>query len=331
MLHPVPTPPPSGLARRAAPLYGIEPDTLTRLAAFESEVLHAPTTQGEVILKIIDVTHRTPDQVRAEIDWLRALLEQGLAVAQPLPARTGRWLEPIMIDDAPVATAVAYRKSRGAHRSYDAWSDDHAHQLGRLLGHLQRHTRRWTPPGPLRPDWREAHVLDRAATAFPSDPAMQDAVARLLPHANDVTHRLTDTGLMHADAHASNVLIDDRGTLTLIDFDDAVRGPYLHDLAVALYYPVATQPDQDPGTMAERFLAPFLGGFDAIAPRPQGGSEDVATLLALRAAELAIAVRLTVPQHQWTKHLHAAAIRLRDRTVAARELVPPSVLRRYFD
>lgn len=331
MLRPVSTSPPSHLARRAAPLYGIHPDDLTRLGAFESEVLQAATPQGDVILKIIDANHRTADQIRAEIDWLRALLERGLAVAQPLPSRDGRWLEPLLEDNAPVATATAFRKSHGEHRAYDAWSDHHAHQLGLLLGHLHVHTRRWTPPGSLRPDWRDVDVLDRAVTAFPDDLAMQEAVARLRPRADDVRGCLTDTGLIHADAHAGNVLIDDHDTLTLIDFDDAVRGPYLHDLAMALYYPVATRRDEDPTNVAERFLAPFLGGFDTVAPRPRGTSEDVATLLAMRIAELAIAARITVPQDPWTDDLHAAAIRLRDRTVAGHELVPLATLQRYFD
>ena len=42
-----------------------------------------------------------------------------------------------------------------------------------------------------------------------------------------------DFGMIHADLHPGNLLVDD-GALSVIDFDDAAFGWYLYDLAVAL-------------------------------------------------------------------------------------------------
>ena len=82
--------------------------------------------------------------------------------------------------------------------------------------------------------------------------------------------------------------------------------------------------------MADAFLRPFLAGFDAVAPRPPGGADAVAALLATRQAELVVALHRTVPQDRWTDGMRAAAERLRERTANRVGLVPVDVLRRHF-
>jgi Ser/Thr protein kinase RdoA (MazF antagonist) len=136
-------------------------------------------------------------------------------------------------------------------------------------------------------------------------------------------------GIIHADLHPWNFLVDE-DRLCAIDFDDAVIGPYLYDLTIPLYYAVATRPDTDPTEAAEAFLTPYLAGFDRFAPRPPGDADAVAALLALRQADLATFLHLNVPPERRDAHLHAAAVRLRDRTARRYELVPRSVLARHF-
>ena len=70
------------------------------------------------------------------------------------------------------------------------------------------------------------------------------------------------------------------------------------------------------------------------APEALPGDSDfleaVAALLAMRQADLAIFVRLDVPEERWDDDLRAAAERLRDQTAARHEVVPPAVLHRFF-
>jgi amicoumacin kinase len=319
---------PSAAARRLAPRFGFDPDRLEDLGAFESEVLAVEGAAGPAILKVIDPAHRTPDEVRAEIDWLLALREAGIPAARPRRARDGAWLA---LDGDPPTIAVAYERAPGRHLPPGEWTPELFRAHGKLVGRLQAHTRGWTTPGPRRRGWREAHALARAPEALPDDADFLEAVAEVAARVEaTVPQAPADLGLVHADLHAWNLLVDDEGEITAIDFDDAVVGPYLYDLAIPLYYAVATRLDEDPGEAADAFLRAYLAGFDAVAPRPAGGADAVAAILAMRQADLAIFLRLDVPEERWDDGLRAAAVRLRDRTAARHEVVPQDVLLKHF-
>lgn len=320
---------PSAAACRVAPRFGIDPDRLEPLDGFESEVLAAQGVDGPAILKVMQPAHRTPDEAQAEIDWLLELRAAGVSVAQPLAMRDGGWL--VTVGDPPLV-GVAYVRAPGRHLPPDAWTPAFFRAHGALVGQLQAHTRSWSSMGPQRVGWLDNCALERAPEALPGDADFLEAVAEVAARVvATVPQGPADVGLIHADLHPWNVLVDDAGRLTAIDFDDAVVGPYLYDLAVPLYYAVAARRDQDPGEVAEAFLRPYLEGFDAVAPRPAGGAEAVAALLALRQADLAIFVRLDVPEERWDDDLRADAERLRDKTAARHEVVPLAVLRRFFE
>lgn len=134
-------------------------------------------------------------------------------------------------------------------------------------------------------------------------------------------------GLIHADLHHGNLLLDGEAW-TAIDFDDAVIGPYVVDLAIPLYHAVATQPEREPTEAADAFLPPFLSGFRRHAPGPEGGARALATALSVRRAELAAVVRLELDPARWTEHEARLAGRLRETTIADDAVVPLQVLRR---
>lgn len=323
-----PSHPPSEAARRLALRFGLDPERLETLDGFESEVLAAHGDDGPAILKVMHPDHRTPAQVQAEVDWLLALRSDGIPVAAPLPSRDGAWL---VSEGEPPRIAVAYARTPGRHLAPDEWTPELVRAHGRLLGQLQAHARSWTPPGPRRARWLDHRPLERAPEALPDDGSFLAAVAEVSACvAERVPQGAGDLGLIHADLHAWNVLVDEDGSLTAIDFDDAVIGPYLYDLVIPLYYAVNMCRDRDPGEAAEAFLEPYLAGFDEVAPRPAGGADAVAAVLAMRQADLAIFVRLDVPEERWDDDLRAAVQRLRDQTAARREVVPRSVLRRHF-
>lgn len=320
---------PSSAATEIAERYGVKIDTLKAFGAFESEVVHGDSPSGPLVLKVFDASRRTEDEILAELLWLRALREQNLPVVEPVTSLEGRWIEPVTNDQGDPTHAAGYRKAPGVHKPYTEWTPAFTKKFGSLMGRLHEHTRNQPLEGPSRPFWRKLDGIREADVAFGDDPEMLDAVASLTPSIEAVEKRLDDHGLIHADAHAWNVLVDGED-MTLIDFDDAVVGPYLYDLAVILYYAVATQPSEAPSVVATAFLTPFLEGFDSVTERPQGTAEDVATLLAMRRTDLAIAVHTHVPKEKWDDDLRDAAQRLRTRTIEQHELVPLETLRTFF-
>ncbi len=66
-------------------------------------------------------------------------------------------------------------------------------------------------------------------------------------------------GMIHQDAHGGNFFVDDRGRLTLFDFDDCCYGHFIYDVAMVIFY-AATNTD-DPAAYARQFFPPFWRGY----------------------------------------------------------------------
>ena len=67
-------------------------------------------------------------------------------------------------------------------------------------------------------------------------------------------------GLIHQDAHTGNLFVDDAGHITLFDFDDCVYGPFIYDIAMALFYIVPFDLS-GASRMTGEFMPHFLRGY----------------------------------------------------------------------
>ena len=66
-------------------------------------------------------------------------------------------------------------------------------------------------------------------------------------------------GLVHQDAHAGNLFVDQRGRITLFDFDDCTYSWYLNDISIVLFYTLVGR--NDAADFIPIFMAPFLEGY----------------------------------------------------------------------
>src|SRR5690606_23040239 len=72
--------------------------------------------EGPSVLKVMPPGHRTVDQVRAEVDWLLALIGEHITVSEPIRSRTGEWVEELPSTGHLV---IAYRQAPGECRVWD--------------------------------------------------------------------------------------------------------------------------------------------------------------------------------------------------------------------
>lgn len=309
----------------AAALYGTTTDSLRKLGAFESDVYEFDGPHGPGILKVIDPSHRTVQQVAGEVEWLRALHEAGVAVAEPLRAESGEWVERA---GAPERVLVAFRRAEGELVKAADWTDARVQAWGRLLGQLQAHSRTFAPAGPRRGALRQHSYLFRAAEAVPEDPEFVRAAQELAAEAAYLLDHGAGAGLVHADLHHGNVLLHEE-RWTAIDFDDCGYGSYAFDLAMPIYYALTAQEDGE--AMAERFVPPFLRGFREHAPDPLGGAEAVALALRVRDCELVMALRIKVTPARFSERHRRMEERLRANVKARRPVLPVETLRRWLD
>lgn len=319
------TPPTSHLSEAAA-LYGASEASFEKLGAFESDVYAFSAPDGPAILKVIDPGHRTPEQVAGEVEWLLALRAEGLPVSQPLASVSGAWVERL---EEPGKVLVAFRRAPGTLTKPQDWTEERVEAWGALLGRLQAHSRTFVPEGPRRQTLLEHSYLNRAAEAVPEDPDFVRAAAHLAEEASHLLAYGPDSGLIHADLHSGNVLLDGE-RWTAIDFDDCGYGSYAFDLAMPIYYALRNPTEATAEEAASRFVPPFLRGLRRHAEDPAGGAHAVALSLMLREAELVMALRIKLPEEDWTERLRGTEQRLRANVKAGRPVLDDAVLARWL-
>ena len=281
------------LARGALAAWGLEGATLTLASQSENTVYRVQTAAGETLaLRIHRPGYHDLAALNSEFAWTEALHDAGVRVPRPRRSLAG--------DGFVLAEAAAGGERR--HVSMVEWVEGrllgdvieaaadvdavrHFHALGRVAGRIHNQVDGWQPP----PGFGR-HVLDADGLlgptpfwgAFWDHPALTPAQRRLiLAGARKLRTALLAYGtgrdrfgLIHADLHPGNVLLDAAG-VTVIDFDDAAYGWHAYELAVAVH-----SHHRDPRFPA--MLAALLGGYREVRALDARGVAAVKALVAVR-------------------------------------------------
>lgn len=238
---------------------------------------------GPLALRFHRPSYRSGREVASEIAWLDALGRDGLSVPRVLPATDGSTLVRLhdeggrtvhasvqhWIEDAePLGDVAELFAGAPLHPALDAEAlgglaarlHDAAERLPRPAGFTRAPWDRDALVGP-RPLWGDPAALtvlgpdDRATLRAVADRI--DARLRALP----TTPR--HYGLIHADLTLENVLVDETGRLTAIDFDDFGEGWYLFDLATILFF---ATPRADYPALSDAVLAGYSRNRELAGP-----------------------------------------------------------------
>lgn len=234
------------LAMAALPYWGT-PVGLPRLVSIRENVVFDATLAGigRVALRLHRPGYQSKASIEAELVWSGQLAGAGLRVPEPVRTRRGaltvrvgdrrssvvRWLPGEPIGSAEMRLAGTAKAQNALMAS-----------VGRLIASLHDATDRLDLAGRMpRPVWdADGFLGDRPLWGpFWSNPAFTEEEMRLIDEARQAARLMmparaeADFGLIHADVLRENVL-DDRGCLSLIDFDDSGWGYRLYDLATAL-------------------------------------------------------------------------------------------------
>jgi amicoumacin kinase len=146
--------------------------------------------------------------------------------------------------------------------------------------------RGYRPANPAwkRPEWDDAvnEFVDRYLPE--NQTAVKERYHALLDHLHALPRDETAYGLIHQDAHAGNMLVDEDGTLTLFDFDDCVYSWFANDIAIVLFYLVIGA--QDAAAFSREFLTHFLRGYREVHELDRRWLKEIPHFLKLREMEL---------------------------------------------
>jgi Ser/Thr protein kinase RdoA (MazF antagonist) len=253
------------LAREALTHWDLEGAELSLHARQENVVFRVESSDGnEYALRIHRDGYHDRSALEAEHLWTSELARSGLPVPEAIPTRDGeayavvafpassatrhvglvRWISGILLSQTLGKAGDSSRLARSFA------------QLGKITADFHGTSSKWTPPAGFRRHARDAEGLAGEHPFWGRFWEIQSATdeqrTRLVDLRDTLLEKFSDLdqnpevyGMIHADMHSDNVLVDG-GRLTVIDFDDAGFGWYMYDVAAVLYSEMDTFHPENP-------------------------------------------------------------------------------------
>jgi Ser/Thr protein kinase RdoA (MazF antagonist) len=243
-------------AREALQAFPIEPDALELVSLAENVTYRVVDRRdgAAYALRLHRPWYHTLDELISERAWVRALADAGIAVQAPVRTRDGQEYASVTIPGigekrfAGLARWTTGRVLAEVLRETTdtAIAEQHFAGLGALTASLHDQAATWQPPAAFTrhaldangfmgsaPHW--GPFWDHQGLSAAERRLMLDTRARLHAALARLDRQPSVYGMIHADMHPGNVLVDgDR--LTVIDFDDAAWGWHAYDITVALVH-----------------------------------------------------------------------------------------------
>jgi Ser/Thr protein kinase RdoA (MazF antagonist) len=241
--------------------------------------LRIEATNGQMFALRININSpRTPENLKAEIAWVRSLAQDSrVLVPVPIANNDGIFYTSIFHEASQrTLHCVLYSWLSGAELG-DEPTAEQLHALGAAMATMHLASKDFScPAGSTLPSfndplWETEDFLLSEKSVL--DSPMRDVISQAMDVIRSETQRLFSESkpqIIHADLHGWNVMWDN-GTLAVFDFDDCGFGLPLQDLATAIYY--LDTPEQD---------AALKEGYASVAPLPEYTQRDLDMLLLQR-------------------------------------------------
>ena len=234
--------------------------------------LKVETTDGRLFaLRINTNSPRTPENLKAEIAFVRFLAEDGrLKVPQPIENNEGDFFTSIFHDaSGRMFHCVLYSWIPGEELE-DEPTDKQLHALGAAMATMHLVVEGFElPEGSALPTfddplwWTEDFLLsEKSALDAEAKELISQGLSAIKSGVSKFYANATPR-IIHADMHGGNVLWHEGG-LSVIDFDDCGLGLPIQDFATALYY--FDTPEQD---------AAFKEGYKSVAAIPDCSDKEM--------------------------------------------------------
>jgi amicoumacin kinase len=201
-------------------------------------VYEFPSHAERRILRLTHSSHHTEDEIVAELDWLKFLVQHGVQASQPLLSQNGRLTERYPVADSYfVATVFEYAPGRFIDPTNpQEWNSQFFRILGRTMGRLHSVTKQYNASHlrQKRSHWYEDATLRQANDYLPAGQKQVVAeLEKLLVRFSNNVPTVESYGLVHGDMNTTNFHVKD-GQITLFDFDDCAYNWFINDIAVAM-------------------------------------------------------------------------------------------------
>lgn len=276
------------IVEEAITLFDIRAEERKKLGDFENYVYEVKQGDQNLILRLTHSSHRSMDEIQAELDWINELHKQGVNVSR---ADSGQRIEMIPVEKGCFYACLfdkvpgyAVKTDDPAFRSelFEAW--------GREIGKMHKISMKYQPAHRKRDRWNQGDLLrfDNYLTRS-DDAGIITEGERLVDEIKSFHETGKTFGLIHSDVHQGNFFYDGN-EIHIFDFDDSMYHYYSSDLAIPVYYAVwgkcGNESLQVRSAFATEFLYSFLKGYRTEATISNEWLKTIPFFLKLRDFEL---------------------------------------------
>jgi len=256
------------------------------LDGFENFLYEFQREDQALIIRIAHSSRRSEELIQGEIDWINYLAKQEIEVLHAISSKHGDFIETIADGQGQQFLAVCFSKVEGKPPWETGWTDEGYRNFGRLIGKMHQATKGYKPSDTScqRPLWEDPIIQDVERNLPKSEIKIRDIYRQYYTHACTLPKGKDAYGLIHFDANPSNLLIDDHGKITLIDFDDCCYSWFVNDLAIILFYMVMGK--EDVTGFIEHFMMHFLDGYKSENQLDAKWLKEIPTFLKLREIDM---------------------------------------------
>ncbi|MGD9471700.1 MAG: phosphotransferase enzyme family protein [Novosphingobium sp.] len=268
--------------------WGIGKDASLRLISHSENAVFLVTREDGVkkVLRVHRTDYHSPDGVRSELAWMKALQEQaGVETPQAVAGKDGELIQFVQVDIAlEPRMVVLFDFIQGSEPNPDDLLQAF-HHLGSIAAQMHAHARCWERPAYFeRLIWDYEHSLgDRPnwggwQAGFAKNKPGRDIVERADAVMRERLARFgtsaQDFGLIHSDLRLANLLVDS-GTTKVLDFDDCGLGWYVYDIASSMTF-LENHPD------VEAIIGAWIEGYRTIGTLTEREIAEIPTFMMLR-------------------------------------------------
>ncbi|MGE7762489.1 phosphotransferase enzyme family protein [Peribacillus sp. NPDC097895] len=251
----------------AGHFFQVNAESPVKLGDAENYVFEVYRDGVPYILRMTHQSHRSKDQVLAELKWMEYLQNNGSDIPKVIPSTENNLVEIVKGLDGTAFYCCLFEKAPGVRMKMtdENFNDDLFFVWGKTIGHLHKKTKGYKPGTEYkRLNWFEEELLNVKLYNSDAPGQMMHQQELILKKLNALPVHQDNFGLIHSDIHHGNFHYHE-GEIHVFDFDDCSNHWFASDLAIPLYYLMwSLERDgvKDLDGYAAKFMKAFIKGYE---------------------------------------------------------------------
>ncbi|MFC1743597.1 phosphotransferase enzyme family protein [Candidatus Riflebacteria bacterium] len=238
--------------------YGVLKGQLSFKQCSQNYIYFYEKDGNSYVLRICDTSHRNENLLKAELDWIFFLADNGISLCLPIPSKNGKLIEKLNVNNT-FFYAVAFNKAQGFPIEEKNLNNALFEKTGRSMGRLHKLSKKYLPHKNVvkRFLWHQNPLCTTDVDKYLplSQGMVKIRLQKLVNKLEQLPENSDNFGLIHSDFGYHNMHIyNDR--LILFDFDNCEYSYFIADIAATLYAIVSFKP-----SVIEKFWQYFYGGY----------------------------------------------------------------------